>query len=459
MHPRQPFTTNGRTYRLTLPSSPPATAQNSFASPYSSYSVEQLVFSPQLHRLYMVFLHSFRTRSNHTSKPPAAPRLRSVPLPAFSPTYAPTQLPPTGRDVFPIDLTSEIDFEVLARGLANFGIPAHTTIYVLPASRDRSLLQIDTGDSPAHAVSIIRRLHSILHAPLSPQVYRTGLQPAVQEAVRRYFHSRGGSNGAHLWHGFMNGFEHCDGPRGVVLLQGHTDMWGFSQDHRGHSSADIQRVLFFWCIPCAPLFWLWLSGVMGRAIAAPGSLTPWLFCHALKNAARSGEASAVKNAEINIIVLPTTHNGTVCGHACVGTSNFRPQFKLPSKHVEKSGITAADAAAGQNIWAKTTGNTISARFERLDSELPTESPTLFNSLSWDKLAVTNAEINIIVRLFFPPRIMKSSTGYDRLGAERSDSESLPVVLNKHILVTPGGDSRNIVGTLIAASKRLRTGGT
>jgi hypothetical protein len=52
--------------------------------------------------------------------------------------------------------------------------------------------------------------------------------------------------------------------------------------------------------------------------------------------------------------------------------------------------------------------------ERLDSELPTESPTLFDSLSWDKLAVTNAEINIIVRLFFPPRIMKSSTRHDRV---------------------------------------------
>ncbi|KAJ7846688.1 hypothetical protein B0H14DRAFT_2771320 [Mycena olivaceomarginata] len=227
MNPRQSFTKNGRTYRLTLPSSPPATAQNSFASPYSPYSVEQLVFSPQLHRL----------------QPPAAPRLRSVPLPAFSPTYAPTQLPPTGRDVFPVDLTSEIDFEVLARGLANFGIPAHTTIYVLPASRDRSLLQIDTGDSPAHAVSIIRRLHSILHAPLSPQVYRTSLQPGVQEAVRRYFHSRSGSNGAHLWHGFMNGFEHCDGPRGVVLLQGHTDMWGFSRDHGGQWAIHVDMPL------------------------------------------------------------------------------------------------------------------------------------------------------------------------------------------------------------------------
>jgi hypothetical protein len=201
----------------------------------------------------MAFLHSFRcahclattirTRSNHTSKPPAAPRLRNVPLPPSSPTYAPTQLPRTGRDIFPIDLTSEIDFEVLAHGLVNFGIPAHTTVYVLPASRDRSLLEIDTGDSPAHAVSIIRRLHSILHAPLSPQVYRNGLQPGVQEAVRRYFQSHNGGNGARLWQRFRNGFEHCDGPRGVVLLQGHTDMWGFSQDHRGQWTIHVDMPL------------------------------------------------------------------------------------------------------------------------------------------------------------------------------------------------------------------------
>jgi hypothetical protein len=78
----------------------------------------------------------------------------------------------------------------------------------------------------------------------------------------------------------------------------------------------------------------------------------------LKNVARSGEAPAVTNAEINTTVR-LTNNEIGRGHACVGTNNFGPQFNKPSEHVEKSEITA-DVVAGQSIWAPTTGNIISA---------------------------------------------------------------------------------------------------
>jgi len=219
MDPHQ--TSNGHqdwgSYRLTLPSSPPPAAPNSFCSLYSPNSADQVLFAPPLHHL----------------QPPPTPRLQSVPLPDLSPPYITIRAPPTGGDVFPIDLLEEIDFEGLARGFSNFAIPPRTTVYVLPAARDRSLLQIDTGDRRAHAFSVLRRLQSILRAPLSLNVYRTQLRPAIQESVRQCFLSHSGPNGMRLWQGFLNGFENPDGPRGEVLLQGHSYMWGFSPDHGG----------------------------------------------------------------------------------------------------------------------------------------------------------------------------------------------------------------------------------
>ncbi|KAF7358873.1 hypothetical protein MSAN_01227500 [Mycena sanguinolenta] len=214
MRPRRSsYELNGR---LTFPSSPPPlAASNSFYPPIST--VDQFHSSPQLHRL----------------QPPPAPRLPPVPLPNLPPTYTHAPAPLTAGDVFPIDLADEIDFQVLARGISDFSIPPHTIVYVLPASRACSLLQIETKDRPSRAFSVIRRLQSILREPLSLHVYRTQLQPVVQESVRRYFLSQSGRNGAHLWQGFLNGLQHRDGPRGLVLLQGHSDMWGFSQDHGG----------------------------------------------------------------------------------------------------------------------------------------------------------------------------------------------------------------------------------
>ncbi|KAF7358897.1 hypothetical protein MSAN_01230000 [Mycena sanguinolenta] len=200
--------------RLTFPSVPPLAASNSFYSPVSP--VDQFSSSPQLHQL----------------QPPPAPRLQPVPLPNPLPTYTPAPAPPIGG-VFPIDLTDEVDFQVLARGVSNFSIPLHTIVYVLPASRACSLLQIETKDRPSRAFSVIRCLQSILREPLSLHVYRTQLRPVVQESVRQYFLSQSGRNGAHLWQGFLDGFQHRNGPKGSVLLQGHSDMWGFSQDLGG----------------------------------------------------------------------------------------------------------------------------------------------------------------------------------------------------------------------------------
>ncbi|KAK7036170.1 hypothetical protein R3P38DRAFT_617345 [Favolaschia claudopus] len=202
-------------YRLVLTTSPQATAQN---SPQTSSPVLQSPSSLPLHRL----------------QPPPAPRLQSIPLPNLSPTnpQGPT-FSTRGTGVFPVDLLNDIDFEVLARSVSNFRIPSHTTIYVAPSSRDRFLFHIDTGDRPLRVFSILRRVQSILRAPLSLQVYQTQVSPATQESVRQHFLSRNGPDAARLWRNFLNGFEHGDGPRGEILLQGHSDMWGFSQDHGG----------------------------------------------------------------------------------------------------------------------------------------------------------------------------------------------------------------------------------
>jgi hypothetical protein len=53
-------------------------------------------------------------------------------------------------------------------------------------------------------------------------------------SVREYFLARSGPNSALIWQSFLSGVEHPQGPRGVVLLQGHTYMWGLSQELNGH---------------------------------------------------------------------------------------------------------------------------------------------------------------------------------------------------------------------------------
>ncbi|KAJ6566813.1 hypothetical protein B0H19DRAFT_714251 [Mycena capillaripes] len=226
MYPHQPSNAQenqdyGRR-RMTFPSSSsPAQTSNSPYARYSPYGENQLLCNaPALYHPLQL-------------QPPSAPRIQNIPLPGLSCAHSTSQAPRIRRDVFPIDLTNDVDFELLADGIGNFPIPLHATVYVMPSSRERSLLQITTGNRPARAFSVIRRVQSIIRAPLSLEVYLAQLQPAVQVSVREYFLSQSGSYGAQLWQEFLNGAQHPQGPKGVILLQGHIYMWGFSQDHFG----------------------------------------------------------------------------------------------------------------------------------------------------------------------------------------------------------------------------------
>ncbi|KAJ7436711.1 hypothetical protein FB451DRAFT_1570977 [Mycena latifolia] len=154
-------------------------------------------------------------------QPPPAPRLRNIPL------------PDAAVDVFPINLTNDVDFDLLAGRIQNCSIPPHTTIDILPASRECILLQMTTGDRPTSTFAVIRRLQAIIRAPLSLQLFTTELPLAARQSVRGYFLSCSGQDGAGLWQGFLNGARHPQGPRGAVLLRGHCFMWGFSQDYQG----------------------------------------------------------------------------------------------------------------------------------------------------------------------------------------------------------------------------------
>ncbi|KAJ7481983.1 hypothetical protein FB451DRAFT_1237715 [Mycena latifolia] len=92
---------------------------------------------------------------------------------------------------------------------------------------------MSTGDSPTTAFAVIRRLQTVMRAPLSLEIFSTKLPPATGQSVRCYFLSRSGKDGALLWQGFLNGARHPQGPKGAVLLRGHCFMWGFSQDYQG----------------------------------------------------------------------------------------------------------------------------------------------------------------------------------------------------------------------------------
>ncbi|KAJ7609237.1 hypothetical protein DFH06DRAFT_1485931 [Mycena polygramma] len=223
MPPRQTSNQQSRDWRnrgLTLPSSPSPATPNALHSFHPADQVVEFYNAPaQYHPLQL--------------QPPSAPRMHSVPLPRVSPTHSTFRVHPPRRDVFPIDLTSEVDFHALARGVLDFNVPPHTTVYIMPTSRERSLLQITTEEGPARASTVLRRVQSIIRAHLSLQVYRTQLEPAVQTAVREHFLSRSGRHGVQLWQAFLNGVEHPHGPRGVVLLEDHIHMWGFSLDHSG----------------------------------------------------------------------------------------------------------------------------------------------------------------------------------------------------------------------------------
>ncbi|KAJ7633687.1 hypothetical protein B0H17DRAFT_1280578 [Mycena rosella] len=111
-------------------------------------------------------------------QPPPAPRLPNIPLPDFAVAHRHPPAP-SRRDVLPIDLNNEVDFELLAGSIPNYSIPPHTTIDILPSSREFILLQITTGDRPTTAFSVIRSLQRIMRAPLSLQVFTAELPPVV----------------------------------------------------------------------------------------------------------------------------------------------------------------------------------------------------------------------------------------------------------------------------------------
>ncbi|KAJ7192691.1 hypothetical protein GGX14DRAFT_406074 [Mycena pura] len=171
-------------------------------------------------------LHSFR------AQPPPAPRLRNVPLPDTVATHwqGPSFPPQPQVDVLPIDLTGDVDFDVVARILPSHSIPPHTAIHVQSTSRECTFLHFVTQDRPQTAVAVIRRLQALLHAPLSLPHYHA--YPA-KRAVHRHFLSRSGHEGVGLWRGFLNGARHPRGPKGADFLRGHSCMWGFSQDYTG----------------------------------------------------------------------------------------------------------------------------------------------------------------------------------------------------------------------------------
>ncbi|KAJ7249757.1 hypothetical protein B0H12DRAFT_1324398 [Mycena haematopus] len=141
----------------------------------------------------------------------------------------------------PIDLQINLDLEQLAQAVGNYIISPNSTIDVVPTARDRTLIRITLGDEPTTASSFIRRLWSVMRAPLSLQYYQWELSPDVQDAVFRYFLSRSGPHGRRLWQDFLNGHHHPQGPAGAVLLQGHFFLWGIWKDENSrplaHTSA------------------------------------------------------------------------------------------------------------------------------------------------------------------------------------------------------------------------------
>ncbi|KAJ6464882.1 hypothetical protein C8R45DRAFT_1023444 [Mycena sanguinolenta] len=175
--------------------------------------------------------------------PPLAPRIRTIPLPSVEVGPVPQPLAETHRESFPIDLKIDLDLEHLERAVGNHIIPARSTIHIVPTARDRPLIQISLGEVPTTAILFIRRLCSVMRAPLSLQYYQSELSADIQDTIFRYFLSCRGPNGRRLWRDFLDGHHHPYGPTGEVLLQGHFFLWGIWEDahSRWFVDVDIQR--------------------------------------------------------------------------------------------------------------------------------------------------------------------------------------------------------------------------
>ncbi|KAJ7616648.1 hypothetical protein FB45DRAFT_934659 [Roridomyces roridus] len=174
-------------------------------------------------------------------KPPPTPFLHSVPLPndnglPYGSVVAP--LPP--RDIFPIDLTSAIDFHHLSRSVEDYVVPAQTPIYIRPTTGGPYFFQLNTGPSARRVFSVLHDLQTLVGAPLSLHDFRTGLslKLSAQRAVRQYFVDRNRSGmhreAARVWRSFLKGRDLVNGPVGADLLRGHIFMWGFTQDNEGN---------------------------------------------------------------------------------------------------------------------------------------------------------------------------------------------------------------------------------
>ncbi|KAJ7148228.1 hypothetical protein C8R46DRAFT_1128092 [Mycena filopes] len=168
---------------------------------------------------------------------PGAPRFVNVPLPQPN-SFASWGAPPVpaqspSDDVFPIDLTNPVDFHRLARVLDNVSISEHATVYVYrPGSRDRCLLQVPMQGRRLTTFSFIQYLQATMRKPLTKRDFTTLLSSAGQQQVHQHFLAMS-RNGKQLWDGFVRGIRASRGPKGVILLQGHHYLWGFSEDQHG----------------------------------------------------------------------------------------------------------------------------------------------------------------------------------------------------------------------------------
>ncbi|KAJ7184766.1 hypothetical protein C8R46DRAFT_1065094 [Mycena filopes] len=189
----------------------------------------------------MIFI-VFANVLSDNSQAPGAPRFVNVPLPQPN-SFASWGAPPVpaqspSDDVFPIDLTNPVDFHRLARVLDNVSISEHATVYVYPPSRDRCLLQVPMQGRRLTTFSFIQYLHTTMSKPLTRHDFTTLLSTTAQHEVHRHFLAKS-RNGEQLWDGFVRGVRASRGPKGVVLLQGHHCLWGFSQDQHGQWIMDV----------------------------------------------------------------------------------------------------------------------------------------------------------------------------------------------------------------------------
>ncbi|KAF8168960.1 hypothetical protein K438DRAFT_242045 [Mycena galopus ATCC 62051] len=199
---------------------------------YRTASISYAASSSGLHCISLSFA-LFYTAYEAT----AYPRLLTIPLPSIEAGQISQVAAP--RPLFPIDLRIDQEIEHLAQAVGDYTISSRSTIDILPTARDRPLIQITSGDRPTTPISFIRRLCSIMRAPLSLQYYQSELPPAVQEAVFRYFLSCNGPDGRRLWQNFLDGHHNPQGPRGEVLLQGHVLLWGIFKNGNYRWSAEV----------------------------------------------------------------------------------------------------------------------------------------------------------------------------------------------------------------------------